>query len=309
MPALPRHDFVLFLCRLIDNTELGDPESRARFALETRRCRWKASNPGWDPIVEEYQEVVVATRDMPLADWRRTYRLSFLAAALYNLRLLRVVLHHAVEATGIALADYLMLLADSLAMAEPGSVYAELDATLERYVESLLGGGPFVLPLNNGAGAPQIAVDEAVATVALCRYDSFLAETEAVTRRIAMSAAASRTIEEAFRYQSLITPRWGQPEAVEAGFSHDWPAYVAAGGTGAALIARPTAVRFTPVGPAASPSFGGFAASLIACIRGGLALGQIEVSFSAAATGDPPHTPRWSVRSRIPAMAPDRARP
>ena len=31
MPPLPRHDFVLFLCRLIDNTELGDPESRGRF--------------------------------------------------------------------------------------------------------------------------------------------------------------------------------------------------------------------------------------------------------------------------------------
>jgi putative methyltransferase len=276
MPALPRHDFVLFLCRMIDNTELGDPESRARFGIETRRCRWKASTPGWDPIVEEYQEVVVATRDMPLADWRRTYRLSFLAAAFYNLRLLRVALHHVVDATGISLADYLTLLADSLLVAEPGSVYAELDATLERYVESLLGGGPFVLPFHDGAGAPPILVDEAVAIVARRRYDSFLAETEATTRRIATSSAASETIAEAFRYQSFITPRCGHPEPVDASFAHDWPAYVAAGGTGTTLIAQPTIVRFTPVSSLASPNFSDFATSQFACIRGGLDLGRIE---------------------------------
>jgi putative methyltransferase len=276
MPALPRHDFVLFLCRLIDNSELADPDSRAAFALETRRCQWKTSSLHWDPIVDEYQEVVVGTRDMPLADWRRAYRLSFLAAAFYNLRLLRVVLHHVVDSTGIDRADYLALLADHLPAAEPASVYAELDRTLERYVESLLAGGPFVLPFPGDTGGPPIGVDEALATVALRRYDLFLAETAAVTRRISENTSASETIAEAFRYQALITPLWNRSEASEARFVHDWPAYVAAGGTGAHLIARPTAVRFTPFNTLPTTDPGSFAVTHIARIRAGLDPGLVE---------------------------------
>ncbi len=296
MPALPRHDFVLFMCRLIDNTELGDPASRARFGLETRRCQWKTSTADWDPIVDEYQEVVVATHDLPLADWRRAYRFAFLAAAFYNLRLLRVVLHHVIDATGLDLRDYLTHLADRLTSAAPGSVYAELDAIVERYLASLLGCGPFVLPLDLGADptapsgpAVPVPVDEAITIAALRRYPDFLAETEAHTRRFLAAAnqAAVPTLAEAFRYQALTTPRWQVTEPVVARLDHDWPSYVAAGGSGAALVARPTSVRFVPPTYAAVPSFATFAITHQACIRARLDVGVVEPVDRAALPGQP----------------------
>jgi radical SAM superfamily enzyme YgiQ (UPF0313 family) len=273
MPALPRHDFVLFLCRLIDNTELGDPESRERFAIQTRLCQWKTSTPDWEPIIDEYQEVVVATRDMPIADWRRAYRLSFFAAAIYNLRLLRVVLHHVVDATGTPLAAYLELLAESMDEAKPGTVYAELSATFERYTDSLLAGGPFVLPFGDSEADAPIVIDEAAAMVALRRYDEFLEETQELTRQI--PGANADTIAEAFRYQSLITPRWGYPEPVEEAFANDWPAYVAAGG-GAALKAQWSQIRITPGSAVTSPTFRAFAGNHLACIRARLDTCRIE---------------------------------
>lgn len=263
MPALPRHDFVLFLCRLIDNTELGSPESREQFGIETRRCQWKTSTAGWDPIIDEFQEVVVGTRDMPVADWRRAYRVSFFAAALYNLRLLRVVL----QSVEIPLADYLELLAESMDRAAPGSVYADLGALFASYSEKLLAGGPFVLPY--GDGAP-IVVDEAAALIALERYDEFLEETAAIT--ITARAGAPEKMAEAFEYQSLITPRWGCDTPVEAVFSHDWPAYLLTG----VLRAQETRVRFDPGGVVLAPTFRDFAGNHLAIIRARLDVGNLE---------------------------------
>ena len=262
MPPLPRHDFVLFLCRLIDNTELGDPESRERFGIQTRRCQWKTSTAGWDPIIDEYQEVVVGTRDMPLADWRRAYRLSFFAAALYNLRLLRVVLQHVVDATATPLESFLERLSDGMDDAPPGSVYADLNQTVHRYTNSLLAGGPFVLPFADSASDAPIPVDEAIALIALRRYDEFLQETAALIPADA----------EAFRYQSLITPRWQRPEPIDQNFSLDWPTYAATG----VQHPRQTQVRFTPSSFVALPKFRDFASTHFAYIRTRLDVGRVE---------------------------------
>lgn len=270
MPALVRHDFVLYLCRMIDNTELGDPASREQFAIETRRCRWKTSTPDWDPIVDEVQEVVVATRDLPLADWKRTFRFAFLSAALYNLRLLRVVLHHVTD-LGVDVRAYVEHLADHTATAPAGTVYARLGAIVERYIDSILSCGPFVLPGSADPSTP-IYVDGALAVAALADYDAFLAETEQLTHELCPAG----TLGEAFAYQSLITPRWQQADPIAVDLDHDWPAYVAAGGTGARLEARPTAVRFVPPAFTRVASFAAFATTHLGCIAAKLDVGTVE---------------------------------
>jgi radical SAM superfamily enzyme YgiQ (UPF0313 family) len=270
MPGLPRHDFVLYLCRMIDNTELGDPASREQFAIETRRCKWKTSTPDWDPIVDEFQEVVVGTRDLPLDDWKRTYRYAFLAAALYNLRLLRVVLHHVAD-LGIDLRAYIERLAERTIDAPAGSVYERLGAVVDRYIDSILSGGPFVMPIDADSAAP-VYVDTALATTALARYDAFLAETEKHTADL----CGADTLSEAFAYQSLIIPRWEHNDPVVVDLEHDWPTYIASGGTGAPLVSRPTPVRFVPPAFTRVASFAAFATTHFSCIRAKLDVGVVE---------------------------------
>ncbi len=264
MPGLPRHTFVLFLCRLIDNAELGDPASRAQHGLDTRRCEWRSSTPGWDPIIDEQQEVVVATNDLPLADWQRAFRLGYLAAALYNLRLLRVVLHHVDVATG-DLRGYLAHLVLAMEGAPSGSVFAELRAIFDRYLSSLLASGPFLLPCDElGCSVP---AEEAVAVAALAAYPAFLSETAAHTARF-----TDAPLDEAFRYQALITPFAGGAVRTET-FTHDWPAYTA--GTGASLTARPTAVTYQPPTYAAVSDFAAFVSTHLACVKARLDIGDL----------------------------------
>ncbi|HUH04276.1 MAG TPA: radical SAM protein [Kofleriaceae bacterium] len=273
MPPLPRHDFVLFLCRLIDNTELGDPASRERFGIQTRHCEWKTSTPDWDPVVDEYQEVVVATRDLPIADWQRAYRFSFLAAALYNLRLLRVVLAYVGDRCD-DLRAYLEFLADHLEDAAPGSVYETLGAIVDRYTASVLAGGSFVLPSIGSPSATPVYVDEALATEALRRYDRFLAETAGHTQAFLADRIAP-ALGEAFRYQAFITPRWSEVERRAIELAHDWPGYVAAGG-GAPLANRHTTVRYQPPPYAGLGDFAAFASTHLGCIRARLDIGVVE---------------------------------
>lgn len=283
MSPLPRHDFVLFLCRLIDNAELGSPASRAEHALETRRCLWKNSTSRWDAIIDEYQEVVVATRDLPPADWARAFRVAFLAAALYNLRLLRVVLHHVADGLGASLADYLAHLGARTADAAPGTVYAALGAAIDRHLASILAGGPFVLPLHDDA-AP-VYVEEALATTALARYDAFLDETRAHT--VAFLGAAPAALDEAFRYQGAIMPRWNHDAPVELTLAHDWPAYVAEGAEGAAPVARPTRVRFVPPSYVTVPTFAAFATTHLGVVRARMTVGAVEALELSPAAGAP----------------------
>lgn len=281
-PPWPRHDFVLFLCRLIDNAELGSPASRARHGLETRRCRWPSST-GVEAFVEETQELVVATRDLPIAAWRQAYRLCFLTAALYNLRLLRVVMHAVVEAGGVARRALLLALADQLADAAPGSVYAALAATLDRYADSILASGPLVLPAPGAdAVAPPVAVDDALAAVALARYDEFLAETARALEVVVEGGPDRAMIAEAFAYQRLITPRWQQAAATDARFGHDWPGYLASGATAVGPAVAPTLVTFAPPSYVDVATLADFITTHLAVVRTRLDVGVVTAAPASA---------------------------
>lgn len=270
-PPWPRHDFVLFLCRLIDNAELGSPASRARHGLITRRCQWLASD-GRDAIVDEVQEVVVGTRDLPIAAWRQAYRAGFLTAALYNLRLARVLLH-AGEAAGASRVALLGALVDALAAAPPASVYGELSAILDRYADAILAEGPLVLP---GPDGGRLAVDDALAWAALARYPAFLDETAAALRGvIAPGPRALAILTEAVRYQALITPRPGAVAAITSELTHDWPSYLAAGALGEGPPARATVVTFTPPTYAAIDDRFAFTTTHLAVVRTRLAVGEV----------------------------------
>ena len=264
MPSYPRHDVVVFLCRLIPNTEMADPEHRAAHQLETRDCVYRTIDPTWETIVDEYQELVVGSRDLPVADWRRTYGFVGVAGAAYNLRLLRVVMQYLGDEVGADLRDWL-----EEVCALPG-----LAATIDRYADSILACGPLVLPVGDG---PPVELPDALAAVVLADPDRFFTEVHARTAAfLDRHRLAAPALDEAFRFQRLGIPAWRDRAPREARFAHDWPAYAAAGGTGARLPARPVALRWTP--PAyvdvADPT--SFAITHVACVRARVPTGDLE---------------------------------
>src|SRR5262249_61534976 len=66
----PGDAFNLYLARVLPNAEMASPEERARHGIETRHVLIASFHrAGAGGHVDEVEEVVVATRALPVADW------------------------------------------------------------------------------------------------------------------------------------------------------------------------------------------------------------------------------------------------
>ena len=79
---------------------------------------------------------------------------------------------------------------------------------------------------------------------------------------------------ELFRFQRLVTPRFGQTEPVTIEVERDWPAYAAAGARGVPEP-RPLRVTYVPPGYVMLPEFKDFVATHLACVSAGADTGRV----------------------------------
>ena len=171
--------FTLYLARVLENAEMGSAPERARHAIETR---WVPMHPTRPPAVAELEEVVVATRRLPVADWRRAFAFGYLLSALHSLRLLDVFLQVAWRAAGVPVRRVVEALLARMAAAPPSSALGRIHAVLERHADAVLAGEAMALPLPETGDHPW-AVEDAVVVTALAAGEAFFAEVAAVVRR------------------------------------------------------------------------------------------------------------------------------
>lgn len=211
----PGDSFFLYPVRLLENAELASSAERERHGLVTR-----AVVTGEGGGVAESEELVVATRTLPLADWRRAWRFGQLLCAAYNLRLLHLLVHHVRFTRGEDLAGFLDHLLAEMEWGRQGSVLAALDAVLERHLAAIRSGEGFALPVPRFGSARREA-HEALALTALAAGDRFWLEVGAATDRWRpLDAERAELLE----YQRFVTPGPGEG-SVERRFDRDWPAW------------------------------------------------------------------------------------
>ena len=291
MPGHPRHDFRIFLCRLIDNTELADAGTRAQYGIESRTCLWRPADRAFDPIVDEYQELVVATRDMPAGQWRRTCRFAYLAAAAYNQRLLREALRYLGE-QGIDRKAWLETLCAAMEEGSGWTRYEAIGRAVDRLLDSLLANGPLGLAID-GHGEYLHELAETITVTALMDVEGFYAETQALSRVALAGRVSSRVMDDLLRFQEFGIPRFGRPETLERTFEHDWLGY-ATGQAGTPVEAVPTTLRYQPPDFVRVPQRGTYAALYLACSLTGTGLGELRHTQTTAPR--PPDSAPGSMR-------------
>jgi radical SAM superfamily enzyme YgiQ (UPF0313 family) len=236
----PGDAFQLYLARVLENAEMAAPTERARYGIETRHVLIASFHrAAAAATVPELEEVVVATRAMPPSDWRRAFKLGFFLAAAHNLKLLDVVLQVAWRAAGVDLRRLLEGLLARMAGAAPGTVLHDLDDVLERFAEAVTSGAAMVLPLA-ATGDHMWAVEDAVLVTVAGAGARFFAEVEAFVR----DEIGVPIVEEAVRFQALVTPVFDARGARRGAFAWDFPAWRA--GQDGEVKERPTRLRFTP---------------------------------------------------------------
>jgi putative methyltransferase len=216
----PGDSFFTYPVRVLENAELGASHERARHGLLTR-----AVVTAHHDSVDETEDIVIATNTLPHADWRRAWRFAQLLSAIYNLRLLHLLMHHVRFTRGEDLAGFLDHLLEEMQSARSDSVFAALGQTLERHIDAIDSGSGLSLPVP-GYGPTRRGADEAFALTALGRAADFWPEVRAITHRWRpLDAERAELLE----YQQFVTTGRGTM-AAERTFERDWPAWDAARG-------------------------------------------------------------------------------
>jgi radical SAM superfamily enzyme YgiQ (UPF0313 family) len=233
----PGDSFFIYPLRVIENAELGSPEERARHGLVT-----SGVVTGHQDGVAETEDLVVATDTLPHADWRRAWRFAQVLSAIYNLRVLHLLVHHVRFTRGEDLADFVDHIIDALQSSRHGSVFASLDDVLERHVRAIESASGLTLPVH-GYGPARRGADEAFALTALAHGEEFWSELRFVIddwRPLDAERA------ELLEYQRFITAGPGDAPA-ERTFARDWPSWdLARGRVSSGPAPQPTRVRRLP---------------------------------------------------------------
>jgi hypothetical protein len=233
----PQDSFFLYPTRVLDNAELAEPAYRARHGIETRRVPTWPPDPGDDPYVVEDEELIVATRTLPVAAWCEAHAFGYLLSALWNQRVLQTTLHVMQFALDIGAA----ILVDAL-LAAPSSRLAAVHAELARFSAAIVDGRATTLPVDGWGPRRREPLDAACARV-LDDPAGFYAEAAEIAAALAGEHAA--LVRDVVAWDALQLPA-GDGGVTTAEFAHDWLDYAARMGTRPRPEPRPLAVRAVP---------------------------------------------------------------
>lgn len=103
----------VFLCRLLPNTELSTSETLSKFGIKSKSCRIVIGRrPYTNESVDEHEEIAIETTAMPQVDWERTYIFTYFFLALYNQRLIDVVVSFLRYELGVDVYDFFQFVVD-----------------------------------------------------------------------------------------------------------------------------------------------------------------------------------------------------
>ena len=225
-----RNQLFVYMCQVLTNTELADPESLERFKIRTVRIPLAEIHggvrPGW--LETEYEDIVIETDSMSTEDWRRMAKLSWVMQVLHSLKLgyfLMVYLH---ERYGTKHTDFLRYVSEERMPAGTGGMLRAEIRSFEGTLNGILAGKDRgqVMP---GYGEFYWDVEEASLIRISERLPEFYAELLAVAKAFLSEQAipySEEELEEVVEYQRLRIPLpSGLALAGPKVFRHNLPEY------------------------------------------------------------------------------------
>lgn len=233
--TLGQHDNVhVYTCTQLVGSGMADPAYRAKHGLVTARSpiieRHMRADAISDASIPEYEDVVVATRTMPLESWIETNLATVIVNVLHYQKLahwLAIYLHHA---HGVRYRRWYEHVKDA---ARDGSRVPRLAAAArftEEYYQSIAESRTrrLVFPEFGSVIWP---IEEAVFLLLSKDLDAVYRELEFLlaefcrTEGIALDEGVASDL---FNYQVAQVPRPEGPPVRTLELDHDWPAYFAA---------------------------------------------------------------------------------
>lgn len=134
----------IFLCEVLPNTEMDDPRYVSIHGIQTKRIELVEPHALKRPPgeVPEYEDIVVATNSMPLADWKRSAMLAWMAQLLHGLKLGFFVALYLFNRFGVKYTELFEHLIQEGKDARRFPIFARELFLYAEYPEGLLAGKP-----------------------------------------------------------------------------------------------------------------------------------------------------------------------
>lgn len=281
-----KNQLFMYICQVFPNTDLADPDYLARFGIQTKtielqEIHGRVRTKEWVP---EEEEIVVASNDMPAADWARALRFSWVTMTMHSLKLGFYLMAWLVDRCGVRHSDILAFLAEGDFDAGEFPRWSAQLAAFDGKIAALRSG--------QGRGCEMPAYgdiywdEEEACFLRLSQdFDGFYAELRELVLEFAERrglAIDTAELDDVLRFQSLVIPRPAGRSSQRARFEHDLPGWFDAlfATEPRPMVASPTVVE------AIQPDFAGelprFARETILWGRkSGTMLAQLRVETSA----------------------------
>ncbi len=226
--SLGQHDNVhVYTCTLLVGSEMANPEYRAKHGLVTARApiieRHMRADAISDASIPEYEDVVVATRTMPLASWIETNLATVIVNVLHYQKVahwLAIYLNHA---HNVGYRRWYEHVKGATRDAGRFPELARLSRFTEGYYRSIAEGRTerLVFPEFGDVVWP---IEEAAFLSLSGSFDVLFTE----LRTLALELGADLdedTLDDLLLYQNAQLPRPTGPVAAEISLGFDWPSY------------------------------------------------------------------------------------
>lgn len=224
-----KNQLFVYLCEVYPNTELAEPEYQHKFGIITKKIGLTEihSSARKQGEIQEYQDIIVATRSMPVGDWRSSAKFAWLTMLLHSMKLGFFILKYLVDRYGLSYADLIRYICELQIPSDTGSVFRQELEHSENHLDNLL----------KGKGRGQIVaeygplywdIEEAGFLRITEKLDKFYEEFYEITKCILTEKAISydeNELYEVIKYQNMRVPYQTGTGVTEYEFSSNLPEY------------------------------------------------------------------------------------
>ena len=224
LSPLPTDHFALYLCVVLPNAEMADPDYRERYGLETRMTR---AAPLRQKVlnreVYETDETIVATKTMPLSDWRRAYCFGYLLRVFHNMKLAFDVIEFLRAEYAVSPKHFVEYIIETVRNSSKDSVLALMLSELDRAIESILAEEDNTLTVDQFPGY-HWEPHELVFLKAFNHPEAFYRELNELTESFVLQLDGTinlQLVREVCRLQKELSPLTARTDIVEITFQTD----------------------------------------------------------------------------------------
>lgn len=210
-PCLLDH-FIIYVCSLLENTEISAEDYRKKYKIESRHCKYSLSRRSpIDASNMETEELVVGTASMPGSSWEQTYVFAYTTTVLFNHRLAVFIMNFLRQQFGTKYTDFVHFVLDEVSKCPGEYPCLEKGLTHIHRQKQMIMDGVCSMSAPKGLDDLVLTVHEGALALLLQDLDGFYENLHKITRAYCMARGLDLSediLREILRYQKARMPRW-----------------------------------------------------------------------------------------------------